>query len=146
MPLDASDKAELLALFRAAITAAPHEAGKGNGAAAPDAARVWPAPGADDEHIWLTTREAAAFLRMPPSTWYEFRRKHEQDLVISRPMQGATDPRYQLASLRRYMLAKRRGPARAAAGHGGPRHHPPNQRPAPGRPPGRLILRRATLP
>ena len=105
MPLDASDKAELLALFRAAITAAPHEAGKGNGAAAPDAARVWPGPGADDEHIWLTTREAAAFLRMPPSTWYEFRRKHEQDLVISRPMQGATDPRYQLASLRRYMLA-----------------------------------------
>ena len=96
MALDPADKAELLDLLRDAI--------KGRRAADADAERIWPAAGADDAHIWLTATEAAAFMRIGKSAFYDFKREHAGDLVISHPLGGSNDPRYQLASLRRYML------------------------------------------
>lgn len=75
--------------------------------AAAEVARETAGQGDDPAEVWLTAREARAFLRMGDSAWYEFKAGQEQltaearEIVISYSLQGS--PRYQLASLQRFM-------------------------------------------
>ena len=95
--LDLTKSPEFMAALEKAILAAAAELSR------EAAARVQ-----NPEEIWLTAKEAREYLRMADSTWYDFKAAqekllaHEREIVISYSI-APTSPRYQLASLQRFM-------------------------------------------
>ncbi len=64
-------------------------------------------PPVDPENAWLTPRETYAFLKMSESAFARLRHRlkenKESDRIVVSHALGNTEPRYQLASLQRFM-------------------------------------------